>query len=224
MINIFRILIVGAVSIALLTGCSTTHKTTQSARTPIEQLLISEAAIRSASPTAERSLPIPKGANVILTTSGLNTDQVLLQQVLTGWLGQLGYLVVQKDDKNATHRIDVIVGSLGTELSGTFIGLPPIQSTLIPFSLPELAFYKSQYQTGYAKFYMNIFELPSGKFAGSTSPFLADAYYNDYTVLFIFAFNSTDLTSPPELGSLYRKPLNPSSNQSEYESKPANVK
>ncbi|KIO49768.1 hypothetical protein [Nitrosospira sp. NpAV] len=224
MINIFRILIVGAVSIALLTGCSTTHKATQSARTPIEQLLISEAAIRSASPTAERSLPIPKGANVILTTSGLNTDQVLLQQVLTGWLGQQGYLVVQKDDKNATHRIDVIVGSLGTELSGTFIGMPPIQSTLIPFSLPELAFYKSQYQTGYAKFYMNIFELPSGKFAGSTSPFLADAYYNDYTVLFILSFNSTDLTSPPELGSLYRKPLNPPPSQSEYETKPANVK
>ncbi|ARO88408.1 hypothetical protein EBAPG3_011845 [Nitrosospira lacus] len=224
MINILKILTVGAVSIALLTGCSTTHKATQSARTPIEQLLISEAAIRSASPTPERPLPIPKGANVILTTSGLNTDQVILQQVLTGWLGQQGYLVVQKDDKNATHRIDVIIGSLGTELSGTFIGMPPIQSTLIPFSLPELAFYKSQYQTGYAKFYMNIFEMPSGKFVGSTSPFLADAYYNDYTIFFIFAFTSTDLTSPPELGSLYRKPLNPPPSQNEYETKPRTVK
>lgn len=224
MINIFNLLFLGTVSIALLTGCSTTHKATQSARTPIEQLLISEAAIRSASPTPERPLPIPKGANVILTTSGLNTDQVILQQVLTGWLGQQGYLVVQKDDKNATHRIDLIIGSLGTELSGTFIGMPPIQSTLIPFSLPELAFYKSQYQTGYAKFYMNIFELPSGKFAGSTSPFLADAYYNNYTVLFIFAFTSTDLTSPPELGSLYRKPLNPPPTQSEYGTKPKTEK
>ena len=219
-----KIMALGAVSIVLLTGCSTTHKTTQSARTPIEQLLISEAAIRSASPTPERPLPIPKGANVILTTSGLNTDQVILQQVLTGWLGQQGYLVVQKEDKNATHRIDVIVGSLGTEVSGTFIGMPPVQSSLIPFSLPELAFYKSQYQTGYAKFYMNIFELPSGKFIGSTPPFLADAYYNDYTVLFIFAFTSTDHTAAPELGSLYRKPLNPPPAQSEYGTKPATVK
>ena len=71
---------------------------------------------------------------------------------------------------------------------------------------------------------MNIFELPSGKFAGSTPPFLADAYYNDYTVFFIFAFTSTDLTSAPELGSLYRKPLNPPPTQSEYGTKPATVK
>ena len=78
---------------------------------------------------------------MILNTSGLTTDQTLLQQVLTGWLGQQGYLV-QKDEKNATHRIDVIVGALGTELAGAFVGMPPIQSVLIPFALPELSLYK----------------------------------------------------------------------------------
>jgi hypothetical protein len=165
----FRIMALCTVSIAFLIGCSTT-RTTQSPRTAIEQLLISEAVIRSLPSKPDEYLPIPLGSKVILNTSGLTKDQTLLEQVLTGWLGQQGYLV-QKDENNATYRIDVIVRALGTELGGDFVGLPPIQSQLIPFSLPELSFYKSEHQTGYVKFNMNIFEMLTGKFVGSTSTF-----------------------------------------------------
>ncbi|MEO8767767.1 MAG: hypothetical protein ABI865_10995 [Nitrosospira sp.] len=206
MISAFKIMALSTIFIVVLTGCSTTQKSTQSPRTVIEQLLISEAAIRSLPRQPESPLPIPRGSNVVLTTSGLTTDQTLLQQILTGWMGQQGYLV-QKDEKNAAYRIDVIIGALGTELNGAFIGMPPIQSVLIPFSLPELSLYKSQNQTGYIKFHMNIFEIPAGKFVGSTSDFRADSYYNNYTVFFAISFTSTDLVSPPQLGTLLRKPL-----------------
>ncbi len=206
MISAFKIMALSTIFIVVLTGCSTTQKSTQSPRTVIEQLLISEAAIRSLPRHPESLLPIPRGSNVVLTTSGLTTDQTLLQQILTGWMGQQGYLV-QKDEKNAAYRIDVIIGALGTELNGAFIGMPPIQSVLIPFSLPELSLYKSQNQTGYIKFHMNIFEIPAGKFVGSTSDFRADSYYNNYTVFFAISFTSTDLVSPPQLGTLLRKPL-----------------
>ncbi len=224
MINIFKILAVGMVSIGLMAGCSTTHRTTQSQRTAVEQLLISEAVIRSLPRAPNGPLPIPRGSNVILDTSGISiaagasADQTLLQQVLAGWLGQQGYFI-QKDEKNATHRISVIVGALGTELAGTFIGMPPVQSLLIPFSLPELTLYKSQHQTGYVKFYMNIFEIPAGVFVGSSPTFLADSYYNNYTVLFLLSFTSTDLASPPQLGSFRRKPLNTPDTQGENDAK-----
>jgi hypothetical protein len=207
-INIFKILVLSTVSAALLTACSTTQKNTQSARATVEQLLISEAVMRSLPRKPDNFLPIPQGSNVILGTSGLTADHALLQPVLAGWLGKQGYLVLQKDEKNATHRIDVIVGALGTEVAGTFFGMPPIQSVLIPFALPELAVYKAQHQVGYAKFYMNIFEIPGGRLVGSTPTFLADTYYSDYTMLFIFSFASTDLISPPKTGSFHRNPLN----------------
>lgn len=203
----FKIFVLSTVVIGLTTGCSSTHRTSHSARTATEQLLISEAIIRSLPREPEGPLPISKDSKVILDISGLTTDQKLLEQVLTGWLGQQGYLV-QKEEKNATHRINVIVSALGTELAGTFFGMPPVQSVLIPFSLPELSLYKAQHQVGYVKFYMNLFEVPDGRFVGSTSTFLADTYYSDYTVLFVLSFTSTDLVAPPQTGSFHRNPLN----------------
>ncbi|SEN69723.1 hypothetical protein SAMN05216404_106119 [Nitrosospira multiformis] len=197
-----------AIAIVLVAGCSTTQRNTQSSRTAVEQLLLSEAVKRSFPNEPGEFLLIPRGASVAINTVGMTPDQAFLQQVLAGWLGQRGYLV-QKDGKDATHRVDVVVEALGTELSGTFMGMPPVQSQFIPFSLPELALYKSQYQTGYAKFRLNVFGLPAGNFLGSTSAFLGDAYYNDYTVLFMLSHTFTDLPSVPERGSFNRKPASP---------------
>jgi hypothetical protein len=194
-------------AIVLAAGCSTTQRNTQSSRTAVEQLLLSEAVKRSFPNDSGEFLSIPRGASVSINTVGMTGDQAFLKQVLAGWLGQQGYLV-QKDGKDATHRVDVVVEALGTELSGTFMGMPPVQRQFIPFSLPELALYKSQYQTGYAKFNLNAFGLPAGNFLGSTS-FVADAYYNDYTVLFVLSHTFTDLPSVPELGSFNRKPVGP---------------
>ena len=219
--NTFKVILFCTASITFLIGCSTTHRTTQSTKTAVEQLLISESVIRSLPIKSDMRLPIPQGSKVILNTSGLTTDQTLLhllQEVLTGWLGQQGHLI-QKDKKDATYRIDVIVGAMGTEKDGTFIGLPAISSQIIPFSLPELAIYKSENQTGYVKFNMNIFEMLTGKFVGSTSTFLAESYLNNYTVLLIISFTSTNLTSPPQLGFFRRKSLNNGETQSKDESK-----
>ncbi len=135
-----------------------------------------------------------------------------MRQVMAGWLGEQGYHVmvgwfgiegyhVQGNIDQATHRVNVIVESLGTAYRETFFGLPPIQSVVIPFSTPEIAFYKAQYQTGYVKLYFNIFELPSNRFVSSTSPFFAETHHNDFTVLFAFTFNKNDLVSPPHIGA-----------------------
>jgi hypothetical protein len=120
------------------------------------------------------------------------------------WLGQHGYLI-QDDKENATHRVNVIVESLGMEYADTLVGMPPIQGGFIPIATPELALYKAQYQTGYVKFHFDIFELPSGRFVQSTPSFLAEKFYNDYTLLFLFSYVKTDLMAPPQLGTIGRK-------------------
>ena len=214
--KILKIIIIFSASITLLISCTTTHRTTQSKRTAVEQLLISESAVRSLSQKSNKLLPIPSGSKVILNTSGLTADQALLQEVLTGWLGRQGYLI-QKDIKDAMYRIDVIVSSMGTEEDGAFIGLPPIHSQIIPFSLPELAFYKAENQTGYVKFNMNFFETLTGKFIGSSPSFIADSYHNSYVLLFLLSYTSTDLESPPKLG-FFRKMLNSENDKSERNS------
>ncbi len=154
-------LMAGFPVLMLLASCSTMHSATQSQKAAIEQLLISEAVLRSLPQDANDIIAIPQGARVVIDTSGVSADQIFLQKTLAGWLGQQGY-AIQKNEDKADYRISVIVRSLGTELGNSFFGMPPVTSQLIPFSLPELALYKAQYQTGYAKFHMDIFELPAG--------------------------------------------------------------
>ncbi len=208
MIKRLKTLALSLVILALISACSTTHKSTQSLRSATEQLLLSEAVIRSLPKQQNNPLSIPQGANVILGTTGItgaNMDEKIVQEVMAGWLGQHGYHV-QHDANNAAYKINVIVGSLGTELGGMFFGIPPVSGSLLPISLPELALFKAQHQTGYAKFHIDIFEIPSGRFVQSTPAFLAETHYNDYTILFVFSFNKTDLISPPQLGN-FRSPI-----------------
>ncbi len=211
MIKRLKTLALSLVILGLMSACSTTHKNTQSLRTAIEQLLLTEAVMTSL-PQQTRNpfkppLTIPRDTNVFIDTSGISIDKDVVRHALSRWLGQHGYLV-QDDKEKATYRINVIVESLGTEYADTFFGIPPIQGGLIPISTPELAIYKAQYQTGYVKFHFDIYEHPSGRFVQTTPPFLAEKFYNDYTLLFLFGFNKTDLTSPPQLGTIKRKDNN----------------
>lgn len=183
----------------LLSACSTTHKITNSARTATEQLLITEAVMRSLPKDRDLPFPVPRGSAIKLDVVGLTPDKDIVKGVVTGWLGLHGYVV---QDENARYRINIIINSLGTELATTFFGIPPIQASLIPISLPELSLYKAENQSGYARFHFDIFELPSGQFIASSSPFLADTFYNAYTLLLLFTFNKTDLISPPQAGKL----------------------
>ncbi|MDV6343897.1 hypothetical protein [Nitrosomonas sp. Is37] len=190
-----KVICLGMALVCLLSACSTTQKMTNSHRSATEQLLISEAVMRSLSKQPESALPIPQGANVKLDISGISPDKDFILAVVAGWLGEHGY-TVQGSAENATYHINIVINSLGTELGNTFFGIPTVQASLIPLSLPELAIYKAEYQTGYANFYFDIFELPSNRFVGSSSPFIADTFYNAYTVLLVFTHKRTDLVSP----------------------------
>ena len=196
--------------IGLIAGCTTAHKPTRTQRSAIEQLLMSEAMMRSLSDNANDSLPIPKGARVVLETTAINldsgssSDQLLLEKIMASWLGKQGY-AIQKKEELSSYRINIIAAALGTELGDSFFGMPPVTSQLIPFSLPELAIYKNQYQTGYVKFYMDIFDVQAGTLVHSSPFYIAQTYYNDYTFLMFFNFSSTDLPAPPEL-ELAREP------------------
>lgn len=184
--------------IGLLSACSTTQKITNSARTATEQLLLSEAISRSLPKQNGSPLPIPKGAIIKLDVTGLTPDKDMAKGVVAAWLGLQGY-IVQDGAEKATHRINVVIDSLGSEAGNTFFGIPPIQASLIPVSLPELALFKADLQSGYARFHVDVFEMPSGRFIVSSTPFIADTYYNAYTLLFLISFHRTDLDSPPKV-------------------------
>ncbi|MFZ1852364.1 MAG: hypothetical protein WAU15_09140 [Nitrosomonas sp.] len=196
--QIVKLIVLCIAVTTLLSACSTTQKITPSARTATEQLLITESVLRSLPKERDMPFPIPRGSKVKLEVAGISADKDLVKSVVAGWLGMHGYI---PQDEGASHRINIVVNSLGTELATTFFGIPPINGALIPIATPELAFYKSESQLGYSRFHFDIFEIPSGKFLASSSPFLSDTFYNTYVLLFLFKFNKTDLINPPEVKS-----------------------
>ena len=186
----------------LTSACSTTQKTTHSPRTAIEQLLHSEAISKSLTQQTQGDLPIPHGAKVTVSTAGLSADNPFVGDVVSGWLGNQGFLL--ESPEHAQYRIHIVVSALGTEFDETFFGIPPVSGSFIPISIPELSFYKSQNQLGYSNFYLNIFEHPSGRLVHTSPPYMAETFYNDYTVLLLFTFNKTNLRHPPKSKSLSR--------------------
>jgi hypothetical protein len=89
------------------------------------------------------------------------------------------------------------VQALGTVQGETFFGMPPVQSVIIPFALPELTLYKRQAQTGYMRYSLDIYDSSTGRLVRSTPWYAGSSYYNQYTFLFLFKYNSTDLILPP---------------------------
>lgn len=123
----------------------------------------------------------------------------MLRRIFAGWLGERGYVVRDSKD-NATYHLEIITNSFGTEYAETFIGMPAFQSVLIPFALPELALYKAQYETGFARYYVNVREIATDHFVESTPIYTGETYYNDYTIFFLFRFSSSNLVTSPQVG------------------------
>lgn len=121
----------------------------------MEQLLLTQAIERS---FHNLRLELPPGATLELQATSLDSDRTLvringpelasakhpalettyIRDAVAAVLGRHGYRIPTQD---TNYLVRVMVESLGTMQGLTLIELPPIQSTVIPFSLPELALY-----------------------------------------------------------------------------------
>ena len=183
-------------TLVLLTACG--HMNTipePESPTAVEQFLMAQAVERGLQ--GEHSMPVPltSGDTVSLDTSALTVEQRFFKGALAGWLGERG-LHILLDSREAKYRLHILVQALGTEQSVSFFGIPPIQSGLLPIAIPEVALYKAQYQSGYTRFRLDIFEAATGKFLRSTPWFQGSTYFNEYTVLVFIDFQATNLIAP----------------------------
>lgn len=199
----------------LIGGCALTQEVSKTPRSAIEQLLLTQAVERS---LAEVTVPLPEGAAVTVEVSGLQTDRAhmhvseedasfgvidspswdlaYVRDAASARLGELGYLV-KKSQGEAPYLVRVKVESMGTNQGKTFLGLPPIQSLIIPFALPQITLYQEQDQLAHVRLHLDVYEAHSGRFVPSTTKYIGSAYFNQYVVFLFFSFRSTDLIDPP---------------------------
>ena len=161
----------------ILSGCSSTYETTKSARSPIEQLLLTQSLKRG---LTDAVLPIPPGQSVAVETVGLTGDQAFVAALIERWLTREG-LNLPKDGKESLIA-RVTLDAFGTLQSQTFFGVPQISGGLLPIAVPELAFYKASRQQGMARFSIDFIEKKTGRLLRSTPLYEGEAFYNNFTV------------------------------------------
>ena len=210
-----RFLILTISLIALLAGCALTQEVSKTPRSAIEQLLLSHAVERALEGV---TVPILEGESIRVEVTGLQTDRAHLhmdeedersgvidnpswdlafvRDLAAGHLGELGYRI-RKSEEEATYLVRILVHAIGTNQGKTFFGIPPIQSIVIPFALPQITLYQELDQLAHVRLHLDVFEVGTGRFVRSTPWTMGSAYYNQYTVFFFFAFRKTDLIQPP---------------------------
>lgn len=167
-----------------------------SSPTLIEQLLMTQAIAASVDHEDSTPVPLPAGATVVLEPIGLRDNQQFFKGAIAQWLGEHD-IRVQPTAETAQYRVQIVIQSLGTQQAQAFFGMPPVQSVLIPFALPELTLFKAQYQSGFTRFSLNVFETTTGRYIRSSPWYQATTYYNEYTILFIINFHTTNLIGAP---------------------------
>jgi hypothetical protein len=218
--------VVCASLLPLLASCTIPREITKTARSAIEQLLLSEALNRS---LLDVTLPISVDEPLYMEVTGLQLgylsplvplpsvsasgeasttttstsgyfspagDLAFVKDAVAGHLGVLGYRISKRED-DASYLVRVVVQSFGTNQSTSFFGMPPIQSVLIPFSLPQLTVYQNLSQDGFVRYGVEVIERASGRLFYSTPWHSHRTYHDQYTILFFFTFRVTDLEEAP---------------------------
>ncbi|MBX3121843.1 MAG: hypothetical protein KF854_02115 [Nitrospira sp.] len=202
-----------ALIMVLTGGCSLEQELSRTPRTAVEQVLLTQAVNQA---LTNLTVQLPAGVNVELDATGLESDRsrlrmtnsdlgslnspnrdiLYIRDTVAAELGRRGYLVRARDTESP-YLVRVMAESFGTMQGITFFGMPPVQSVLIPFALPELTLYKQQNQSGYARLHLDIYDNRTGEFLGSSATLVGRTFYNQYTMLFFLTWNRTDIDAPP---------------------------
>ena len=205
-----------SILIALVTGCALSQEVSRTPRTAIEQVLLTQAVEQA---LVNLSVQLPEGVNVDVDVTGLDDDRsrlgmtnadlgtinrpsrdiLYIRDAVAAELGRRGYRVSARGTESP-YLVRVMAESFGTMQGNVFVGMPPVQSVLIPFSLPELTLYRNQSQSGYVRLHMDVYDNRTGEFLGSTPKLVGRAYFNQYTVLLLATWHRTDVTAYPAAG------------------------
>lgn len=210
----------------LLASCTIPREITKTARSAIEQLLLAEALNRSLLDVSlpisvdeplymevtglqlgylSPMVPVSSvSASGEMSTTGSSTsgyfspagDLAFVKDAVATHLGVLGYRIFKREE-DASYLVRVVVQSFGTSQSISFFGMPPIQSVLIPFSLPQLTVYQNLAQDGFVRYGVEVIERASGRLLYSTPWHSHRTYHDQYTIFFFFSFRMTDLDEAP---------------------------
>ena len=175
----------------MFTACTTSPKTTDTARSTMEQLLLAQALERT---LVDARMPIDPAESVAVEAVGLTGDAGYAKSIVEEWLRKKGLHV---GGEAPNYLVRVILQAFGTQNTETFVGIPPIQGGFIPLATPELAIYKNIHQKGYARLNLEVSDKKTGALVAVSPVFEDEVFYEDVVWLFLIGFKNTDIVPPP---------------------------
>ena len=201
----------GALTIALvlclfvLDACSVGGRV-RPPRSAWEQILSSTAIDRALArldwpEVAERSVLVVLGA----PHEGQNspTDREYLLRSVQVEMIDRGAVVVTERER-ADLLLTVLVGALGINIGGRFMGLEGTDGGIFPFTIPELALYKRTRREAFARTELVLVDNREGGILHRSGPIQGSAQRTTTTVLLVFRTVDSDLDpldEPPEESS-----------------------
>ena len=176
----------------LAQGCAFSQ-TIGSPRSSTDQLLTTVAIDRA---LAKLAWPDVAGKAVVIQLGAPDESfdrDYLLRSIEIG-VAQRGGVLVDVEDE-ADYQLNVLVGAVGVDVNGRFFGLKGTQGGgLIPFTIPELALYRTQRLAGFAKLELALLDHRSGGVVHRSGPEMAATSARSRTLLFVFHRRWTDVT------------------------------
>ena len=132
-----------------------------------------------------------KAIAVEIGTPGDVLDGLYLQRRIEVALANRGARIVRSSEA-AEYVLSCLVGAVGLDISGRFMGIQGSSGGLIPFTVPELALYKNTLRQGFAKAEIYLVDLESQKIVHHAGPVEATAYRRSKTYFFVFESRESD--------------------------------
>jgi hypothetical protein len=189
-----RLLVLCATLCALLhvaSGCAFSSRV-ETPRSSWEQILATTAIDRA---LKQVEWPEVDGKSVFVEVGppGDVLDDLYLQRSIEVALADRGAQIA-RNAEGAEYLLSCLVGAIGLDISGRFMGLMGSQGGFIPFTIPELALYKNTLRRGVAKTEIYLVDLETKKIIHHSGPVEGAAYRRSKTFFFVFETRESDTT------------------------------
>ena len=189
-----RRLVLFAALCALLhvaSGCAFSTRV-ETPRSSWEQLLATTAIDRA---LEQVEWPEVNGKSVFVEVGppGDVLDDLYLRRRIEVTLAERGAQIVRNAEA-AEYALSCLVGAIGLDISGRFLGLQGSAGGVIPFTIPELALYKNTLREGFAKTEIYLVDLETQKVVHHSGPVEGATYRRSKTFFFFIETRKSDTT------------------------------
>jgi len=184
----FKISITGFVLI-FVAACAVSTQVTRTSRSSIEQQLLVSSLERGFDRLNTEPL---NGATVSVEFFGLTSDKDFAKEFLTAWL-QAHQVQIVTEPRQAQVRLKVFAPVLAVDQAQSFVGAPSFTVPFLGITMPEIPLFRTVRHSGHVALETYFIDEDSGTLIEKGATAIGHSEYNDYTILILLHFTSTDL-------------------------------